>query len=143
MKTIGFILGIMLLALGMAAQASAKPQLIFQTGECDDGATWWSVSEWDNGQLVQLWGKDCNGNYSHKPVSGLWDRVLYDPTLGHAPVLTGECEATTWRAVLIYDAGKRVVGAGGRFCDETFWATSFDYATGTGWEDAPPVPGVQ
>jgi hypothetical protein len=144
MNIIRSIILVVIVLLGAVAPMSGKNQLIFQTGDCDEGGTWWSVSEWDGGQLIQLWGLDCSGKYYYKVVPSQWNIVAADPTGSATPLITGDCDAgMVWKAVLVYDNNRRVVNAGGQFCDGVYWTTAFDYSTGDGWGDAPPVPGVR
>jgi len=96
------------------------PVYKFDSGTCDNGKSWASVSCYIAGRLVWIEGVDCDGKSYRR-----WDcnvvPVSSDPTLGLIPTHSGECEAGMWRAVIVRDGSGYPFSAAGVGCDGAFY----------------------
>lgn len=112
-------ISLLMAAIVVAADiAYAATEFKFESGECDNGNRWWSVSEFNRGLLMQVSGIDCDGiSYVRYPER---KNVAVDPTAGATPTFTGD----GWHASIRYDALRRVVWAGGKDMAGNYWVTT-------------------
>jgi hypothetical protein len=120
-----FIPALGLLALTAAASAGFLTYK-FDSGTCDNGAAWWSVSTYIEGKLIEVDGVGCDG----KPYHRYPKRVVVsaDPLDGATPLFTGTASnGAAWYAQPRYDELGRVVWQGGRDEEGAYWITEIGY----------------
>jgi hypothetical protein len=115
----------------LTATAYAATEYKFDTGKCENGNTWWSVSSYSDGELYQVTGLDCDGRNYRRYLTAI-HHVPTDPTGGETPTFTGP----GWYALVRYDAFHRVIWEGGKASDNSFWEAGFTYD-----DDNNPTPG--
>lgn len=110
-----------LLLLIPVCMHAAKSEYRFSDGECTNGtSSWWQVSEYNSGRLIQVWGVDCAGHYYWK--SALTRIVAADPTAGETATYTGSGDnGTPWFSVEHRNAEHELVWAGGRDAEGRYW----------------------
>ncbi len=116
---LGFIVA---LAVAYASTETYK----FDSGDCDNGKTWWSVSTYRDGVLTEVDGVDCSGKhytrYPHRIV------VSSDPLDGQPPTFTDVASnGNIWYALVRYDADHRVIWQGGKDGNGEYWITDITY----------------
>lgn len=118
---------LVLLALMICAGAlyAARQEHRYESGSCDNGLVWWSVTTYVNGQACDITGVNCDGvRYSrdlHCTIVGA------DPTAGvHTESGTGP-GGKVWYARTRYDDRSRLVWIGGRNLDGSFYETSISH----------------
>ncbi len=100
----------------------------YEEGKCSNGKTWWSVSTYEDGKLLSVIGRDCEGNIYIKNCDYLV--VPNDPTNGVPPTFTGTgSNGVIWTAVVRYDAYGRVNWEGGRNANGQYWEATISHET--------------
>lgn len=106
------------LSLNSTSASAGTVQYKFDSGICDNGKTWASVTCYIAGVFVWADGIDCDGNRYHRlgPCFEYHYRELSeDPTIGLTPTHTGETSVGSWRSVIVRDGSGvplSVVGVG-------------------------------
>src|SRR3954464_10570203 len=91
------------LAIAISVAYAGTRNYKFDSGSCDNGNTWWSVSTYLDGVLTEVNGTDCSGKhytrYPHRII------VSSDPLDGETPTFTDlASNGQAWYAPARYDA---------------------------------------
>jgi hypothetical protein len=110
------------LAISIAIAYAGTYNYKFDTGSCDNGNAWWSVSTYLDGILTEVDGVGCDGrHYSRYPHRRV---VTADPLEGAEPTFTDAASnGNTWYALVRYDADHRVIWEGGKDGNGEYWVT--------------------
>lgn len=104
--------------LTSTSPAAGIVQYRFDSGTCENGKTWASVTSYIAGVFVWADGIDCEGTRYHRrePCYEYSVKELSeDPTAGLTPTHTGETSVGPWRSVIVRDQSGiplSVVGVG-------------------------------
>lgn len=96
----------------------------YQEGTCENGNTWFSAAEYNDGVMVWIEGLDCNGHrymrgqcrirqVPNNPIEGM------TPT--HTGVGTGVGTGSAWSAVITRDSQGLPIWAAGIASDGTYY----------------------
>lgn len=127
MKAKAIVIALLLLAPALAF--AAKEEYRLKDGDCEKGGTtWWVVSRYLNGRLIDMWGHDCNGNDWYKTNFRI---VSTDPTIGEPITDTGVGDnGQPWYASAHLTAEGEITWAGGRDADGNYWEYGQRVVTG-------------
>ena len=105
-----------------AASAHAATEFKYDTGPCKGGGSWYSVTQYDNGRPVRMWGRGCNNLFYEHDICYPYNILPIDPVSGN-PTHQGFCAdgLAGWYSEIIYSSDYTPIAIRGRNCEGQFY----------------------
>ncbi len=140
MKRIALPLLLALATATLATTALARTEWVFNQGGCLGGGSWWSVSKYNEGVLVEAWGLSCDGFEWHKSYCN-FRRLDQNPLAGLTPNQSGTGDAGPWEAYMTFAANGIPSEVVGRDATGAYWRA--DMCEAPPRSKSAPSPGMR